>query len=234
MKRLKGRRPSPAMTVAIAALIVALAGTAMAAPTAIKSILNKQEKKQVKNIAKNQINQAAPGLSVARANTAGRAEAATRAEAAGRADTAANADALGGVELKNIVVAESVNPGGTCDPSSATLVNCATVNLTLPHEGRVFLIGTAGQIAFNNAQTQGDCLFRVDGVNSGGSVHVGNQYAPAVTGALSLNLPNGFATTFVTGPVSAGAHAFTLACSESVADVLFAGPQISAALVGSG
>jgi hypothetical protein len=74
MRRLKGRRPSPAMTVAGAALIIALAGTAMAAPTALKSVLDKKEKKQVKNIANKQINKRAPGLSVANAQNAGNAD----------------------------------------------------------------------------------------------------------------------------------------------------------------
>jgi hypothetical protein len=49
----KGRRPSPAMIVAGTALVIALAGTAMAAPSAIKSVLSKSEKSQVKKIAKN-------------------------------------------------------------------------------------------------------------------------------------------------------------------------------------
>ena len=52
MRRLKGRSPSPAMSVAVAALIVALVGTAMAAPTAINSVLNKKEKKQTPKIAR--------------------------------------------------------------------------------------------------------------------------------------------------------------------------------------
>src|SRR5215207_8290052 len=98
MRRLKERMPSPAMTVAGAALIIALAGTAMAAPTALKSVLNKQEKKQVKKIAKNQANnqitQRAPGLSVANANTANTATNANRANTATSAETAANAEAL--------------------------------------------------------------------------------------------------------------------------------------------
>jgi hypothetical protein len=218
------------MIVAATALIVALAGTAMAAPTAIKSILNKKEKKQVKNIAKNQVNALAPGLSVKHANTAG------SADTAKRADVSSNADALGGVEFKDIVVAKSANPGGpACDPSGVSgTINCVTVDLTLPHDGRVLLIGTAGQVAFNNAQTQGDCLFRVDNVNSGGSVHVGNQYAPTPTGATSTQFPNGFASTAVTDPVSAGPHSFSLACSESTGDIEFTGPQISAVLLGSG
>jgi hypothetical protein len=232
MTRSKGRRPSPAMIVAATALIIALAGTAMAAPTAIKSILNKKEKKQTKNIANNRINALAPGLSVKHADTAGSAGSSDTAK---RADVATNADAVGGQGLANIVTARSVSPGGpACDPTSTTLVNCASLDMTLPHDGRVLLVGTAGQVAFTNAQTQGDCLFRVDGVNSGGSVHVGNQYVPTPVGATSTQFPNGFANTVVTGPVSAGPHTFALACGETTGDIEFAGPQLSALLVGSG
>src|SRR5215204_1099326 len=108
----KGRRPSPAMIVAGTALIIALAGTAMAAPSAIKSILNKKEKKQVKNIAKNQVNKLAPGLSVASA---------TSADTAKRADTAANAEALSG----NTIVAEgdTIQGPGTVTNSSCTAIS---------------------------------------------------------------------------------------------------------------
>src|SRR5262249_11463895 len=141
----------------------------------------------------------------------------------------------GGQTLDNIVTARSVNPGGpACDPTSATFINCVSLDMTLPHQGNVLLIGTAGQVAFTNAQTQGDCLFRVDGVNSGGSVHVGNQYAPTPTGVTSVQFPNGFANQNVVGPVSAGAHTFALACSETTGDIEFVGPQLSAVLVGSG
>ncbi len=49
--------------------------------------------------------------------------------------------------------------------------------MTLPHAGRVLLIGQA-QTAFTGALAAGNCLFRVDGVNSGGSVQVGNQSLP--------------------------------------------------------
>ena len=109
----KGRRPSPAMIVAMTALVVALAGTAMAAPTAIKSILNKKEKKQAKNIAKNQINALAPGLSVKHANTAGSADTAKHADSATNADNAKradNADALSGTTI--VGVGDIEGPGG--------------------------------------------------------------------------------------------------------------------------
>jgi len=215
------------MIVAATALIVALAGTAMAAPTAIKSILNKQEKKQVKSIAKNQVNKLAPDLSVKHAKTADTATTATTA------NTAKDADTLNGQALGNIVIARS-NTGAVCDPQTGTLITCATLDMTLPHEGRVLLIGTAGQYAFTNSQASGNCLFRVDGVNSGGSVTVGNQYAPALFGVTNRGLANGFATTVVTGPLSAGAHQFILACNQLTGDVEFEDPQVSGALVGPG
>jgi hypothetical protein len=123
----KGRRPSPAMIVAATALIVALAGTAMAAPTAIKSILNKKEKKQVKNISKNQVNALAPGLSVKHANTAGSADTAKRADAATNADAAKradNADALSG----NTIVGE----GDLDGPGLVTNSSCTPVSKSVP------------------------------------------------------------------------------------------------------
>jgi hypothetical protein len=226
MTRSKGRRPSPSMVVAISALIVALAGTAMAAPTAIKSILNKQEKKQVKNIAKNQVNKLAPGLSV------------RRADSAARADTAANADALGGQSLANVAIGRSdPTTGGVCDPNSSTFVNCASVDVTLPHEGRVLLVGTGGQYSFDGGVTQGSCRMTIDGVAQGGSfITVGNQTdaSPGVTGAANRGYARGFATTIVTGPVGAGAHSFGLDCNQTDADVEFENAQISATVLGSG
>jgi len=223
------------MVVASAALIIALAGTAMAAPTAIKSILNKKEKKQVKNIAKNQVNNLAPGLSVAKAK---RADAATRADSAANADTATNANAVGGQALANIAIARSdPSTGAQCDPNSTAFVLCADVTLDLPHEGRVLLIGTGAQYAFNVSVTQGTCRLTSDGSSLGGSlVSLGNQTdpSPGVFGVANRGYARGFATTIVTDPISAGPHTFALQCNETDADVEFENPQISAALFGSG
>jgi hypothetical protein len=223
MRRLKGRKPSPAMIVASAALIIALAGTAMAAPTAIKSILNKKEKKQTKAIADSRIKAAAPGLSVASAK---------------KADLATNADAVGGQSLANIVIGRSdPTTGAQCDPNSTTFVTCSDVDVTLPHEGRVLLTGTGGQYAFNAGVTQGTCRLTTDGNSLGNSViSLGNQTdaSAGVTGAANRGYARGFATTIVTGPVSAGAHNFALQCNETDADVEFENPQISAAVFGSG
>jgi hypothetical protein len=217
------------MIVAATALIVALAGTAMAAPTAIKSILNKQEKKQVKNIAKNQVNKLAPGLSVANAKNA---------DAAKCSDTAANADAVGGQSLANITIGRSdPSTGGPCDPNSTAFVSCASVDVNLPHEGRVLLVGTGAQYAFSTGVTQGDCRMTADGAALGGSfVSLGNQTdpSPGVTGAANRIYGNGFTTTVVTSPIGAGPHSFGLECNQNDADVEFENTQISAAVLGSG
>ena len=72
------RRPSPAMIVAVTALVAAVVGTAIATPLAVKSVLSKKEKKQVKGISSKQANLAisdrAPGLSVANAVNATNAD----------------------------------------------------------------------------------------------------------------------------------------------------------------
>jgi hypothetical protein len=79
------RRPSPSMIVAVAALIVAVAGTAVATPLALTA-LTKKEKKQTRKIANEQISRRAPGLSVASANSANTANSATQAQNANTAN----------------------------------------------------------------------------------------------------------------------------------------------------
>ena len=61
------RMQSPAILVAVAALVAALAGTAIAGPDATTSAITK---KKVKKITTKQINALAPGLSVSHADAA--------------------------------------------------------------------------------------------------------------------------------------------------------------------
>jgi hypothetical protein len=70
MRRFRVRTPSPAMVVAITALVFAVAGTAVAGVATI-SALSKKEKKQTRNIADSEITKQAPGLSVANADNLG-------------------------------------------------------------------------------------------------------------------------------------------------------------------
>jgi hypothetical protein len=91
--------------VVCAAIVAAVAGTALAGPQAQTSALTKSK---VKKIARQQVTQLAPTLHVASADSASKAGTATRAETADtavtatsadratHAETAGNADALGG------------------------------------------------------------------------------------------------------------------------------------------
>lgn len=97
----KWRKPSPAMIVAIAALVVSIGGTAVAGPIAEIS-LNRGEKKQIRKIARKIahriVTRRAPKLSVASAqsaniaNVANAANTAITAKTADTADTAKTAD----------------------------------------------------------------------------------------------------------------------------------------------
>ena len=102
MKQLLTRRkPSPAMVVAVLALFISLAGTALAGPIAEISGLNKRDKRVVRKLSRKISNQRitarAPGLAVASAGTASSASTAKTADSATTADNAGNANALGGV-----------------------------------------------------------------------------------------------------------------------------------------
>lgn len=66
------KAPSPAMAVAVAALVVSIAGTAVAGVATV-SVLTKKEKKSVRKIADKRIKAMAQGLSVRFATEAGNA-----------------------------------------------------------------------------------------------------------------------------------------------------------------
>jgi hypothetical protein len=92
MKRIVTRRPSPALIIAVLALVAALAGTALAGSGSGGSGLTNN---QVKRIAAKQITKRAPTLSVASATTANAADTAahaTNADLATSATTATSAD----------------------------------------------------------------------------------------------------------------------------------------------
>jgi hypothetical protein len=129
------------MLVAGAALVAALAGTAIADPLAIKSVLNKKEKKQVTNISRNQANllidQRAPGLSVAHAGTADSAASASNAANAANATDAAHADQADNAATANGVTVRSIryhvpegnNPVEVLSMGGLTLTaNCISPN----------------------------------------------------------------------------------------------------------
>jgi hypothetical protein len=90
-RRITERRPSPALVVAVLALVAGVAGTALAAdPVAKKAVT----KKKVKKIAKKQVTKLAPGLHVASADTA---------TTAGEATRASDADLLDGIDSAKLL-----------------------------------------------------------------------------------------------------------------------------------
>jgi hypothetical protein len=123
------RRPTPAMAVAIAALIAALGGTAVAG-----GVLNK---KKVNNIITNR----APGLSVAsakKADSATNATNATNASNATNATNATNASTVGGQTVTRIFQKLPTNSAATTIYSANGLVisgGCTAGNPVLSASG---------------------------------------------------------------------------------------------------
>src|SRR5215211_2319231 len=136
MRSMTRARPSPALLVAVAALIAALAGTAVA-EVATTARLDKKEKKQVRKIARKQINKLASGLSVANADNATNAQNAVNAqnaESADNATTANNANAVDGVSAAGIRYRQNAvnNPTQILNLGGLQLVaNCDGGDLSL-------------------------------------------------------------------------------------------------------
>jgi hypothetical protein len=118
MRRLKRARPSPALIVAVVALVAALAGTAVASDPLATSSAKKVTKKKVKKIADRRINKLAPGLSVANAETAQNAETAETANSV--VDGAITAPKLGTIVSRSSSVALNDGAGNAgnaaCQP----------------------------------------------------------------------------------------------------------------------
>jgi hypothetical protein len=129
MGRVRGKLPSPAMGVAIVALVLAVAGSALAGVATV-SVLNKKEKKQTRKIARSEINKAAPGLSVAKA---------------------ANADALGG-ELPSAFQTRATFRELTTQPDlTATEENIITTSIAIEETKTVIAVATIEAEAPMNA-----------------------------------------------------------------------------------
>jgi type II secretory pathway pseudopilin PulG len=158
----RGLRPSPAIVVAIMALVAAVAGTAVAGPGATSSkITKKKVTKIAQNVANQQISARESGLRVAHAvtsdnaNNANTANTATNATNATNAQKAADADALSG----NTIVAEGDidGPGAlggngcTSVPATATGAQAGDHVLVTPPAGwPTYDIGFSGRVTGPN------------------------------------------------------------------------------------
>jgi len=135
------RRQSPALILAVIALIAALSGTALAGGFITK--------KKAKKVADAQITKRAPGLSVAHASTAG------------RADTAGVADKVGPLSAGKFDYRASIGAGRTTIGTFGNLVITGTcVNNAATPE-------TLGEAS----STVNDAMFKSEGIDEGEVVH---------------------------------------------------------------
>ncbi len=127
-------RPAPGTVLGLIALIVALAGTALAGPLASTSVLTKKEKKQTRKIARSEIATAAPKLSVKSATTATNA---TNATNAGQVD-GHDAVCPAGTFLQGGTCFESVDRGNSDWTGAAQ--SCADAGGFLPSPSELLSI----------------------------------------------------------------------------------------------
>jgi hypothetical protein len=220
MKKLRLSRPSPAMIVAVIALIFAMGGTALAVVG-----LNGKQKRQVKSIANQQINAKAPHLSVASAKNA------DHATDANHATNADNANTVGNAGLDSFTIGRSAT--GSCDPATSGFVDCGTVSLNLPRAGRILIVATAGFDGANSgAGYRGDCRLTADGTVVGAQVSNGSSDGLGV--GFNANQQGTSALSAVTGSLPAGTHDLALTCNQAGGSVEFSNDTISALMVGSG
>ena len=229
MERITRPMPSPAIGVAVMALIAALAGTAIAGPSANTSAPAKKAAKKALRKAKN-----AKGAAIEARGLATRAE--TVAEQAQGSAFEARGVATDAQSIAEAVTGRS-GRAGICDPTSPFFNDCAGATLNLAHRGKVLLIATGGQLSANqNAAGRGRCRLEVD--DRGDLIPHDTDVFP---GEVSVNTSSnaqqglaidGFALTAVTVALDAGFHTFELACNEAVPDIRILSPTISAVRVG--
>ena len=145
------RRPSPAMLVAIAALIVALGGTAVAG-----GVLNK---KKVKNISNNQITQRAPGLSVASAGTAKSADTAKTVSDAAITAAKLAPDSVIGSKLGTIVERDAVSASIAAGASGSATAQCTAGEQFLSGGNDGFTVDGYQVVASRSSGTNGWTVF---------------------------------------------------------------------------
>jgi hypothetical protein len=228
----RGGRPSPALVVSVLALVVAVSGTAVAA-----TALTKSQKKQVRNIAANQVSQLAPDLSVAKAksadsatsassatsansattaDSAAKANSATTAESANTANTAASAANAGALQGTNLA---AVAPGEFGFQLNCVLTGllqtCGSVTLTVNRAADVMVVVTTQWFSPDAAGTsvRAHCDVR-RGVFSSSNVSMGTT-----SDDTDSNQPRTFAMTHQFADVPAGTETYELRCAEDSGDV---------------
>ena len=132
------------MIVAGAALVVAVAGTAIGGPLATKSALSEAEKKQTRKLAVAEVKKAAPGLSVA---------------------NAANAETVDGANASDLRTSSASHASGVNYPLGGAFVDVATATITT-RAPAAFLASGSAELVGAEAEEVGTCRIQIDGTNS--------------------------------------------------------------------
>ena len=224
MKRFHVSRPSPAMVVALLALIVALGGSAYAA----KKIGSKQLKKNAVTTKKIK-NGAVTGSKIANnAVTTGKI-----------ADNAVTAGKIAGATLDSLTIGRSTST--SCDPATTGFVDCGTVSLNLPRAGRVLVVADLAYDGSNSNGYRGACRLAVDGTAVGTTIDYG-QAAYVASGGVTVvggpgfnaNGQEGGGLNVVTDALPTGTHSFALQCNQAGGSIEFSETSVSAAMLGAG
>jgi hypothetical protein len=184
MKKARKFRPSPAMGVAMVALIVAIGGTAVAG-----GVLNK---KKVNTIITNR----APGLSVASAKNADHAT---------NADNAKNADNLGGLDPTTYKTASNYTQGSPGTVITNTLVTIGSpINVTTEGTRRLFASAAVHATTAAAAGNYFVCRITIDATNGATDT---DFVAPT-----ALTPVDAAVSPLASAVVGAGTHTVTLKC----------------------
>lgn len=134
MQRLRRSQPSPALVVAILALVAALAGSAVG-QEATTSVSKKRTKQIANRQAKAQINKLAPGLSVLSAENATNAQNANSADVATAAESANSADRASSATNANAPFAYARLDGSGVVTPDVQSRNITSANVSHPAAG---------------------------------------------------------------------------------------------------
>ena len=182
------RRPSPAMVIAIVALIVALGGTALAGGFITK--------KKAKKIAANQVNKLAPGLSVAHAGAADNATNATNAT---------NANNLGNQAPSAYETAAASNVRSNVLAMTTLNQTVLSATITTPSAMTVTAFASIEMKADGGGNDNNNCNLQIDATNGPRQ----STYVTPNTLEDSTTMPLAQALA-----VGAGTHTVIAECSE--------------------
>lgn len=239
MKRLSRFRPTPAMVVALVALVMAMGGSAYALTLPAGSVGSSQLRTHAVTQTKIDTHAVTPSRikdhAVIQTKIAPRAVTTSRIRDATIIGSKIKDNTLTGNDIDEaslgpVPSTDTVGRyvAGACNPISATYVNCGTVTLAAPHAGRVALTANAQWFGGSGGNNLGQCTLTVDGKSAGSVSSFGE-----VTNSTDATHPGNVGLNLITDPVPVGAHTFAIVCNEQGGSIDVPATTLSAVLLGA-